>query len=143
LFLRLPDAFAIGKANMPGLVRKILIFAAVDGLVLQPLAQRGQRPAPAAKIAYKNNSISPALKDGGEDEKPGKSFESFGIIGMRSLRKVAPLLADLDFYRTIDAFEILLPNLYYKTSSGSADTRETNLCYHGGRPDSIKLERRS
>lgn len=67
---------------MPGLVRKVLIFAAVDGLVLQPLAQRGQRPAPAANIAYKDNSIGPVLKDEGEGESPGKGFEAFGIVGM-------------------------------------------------------------
>jgi hypothetical protein len=67
---------------MPGLARKLLVFAAVDGLVLQPLAQRGQRPAPAAKIAYKDNSIGPALKDDGEGSEAGKSFESFGIIGV-------------------------------------------------------------
>lgn len=69
---------------MPGLVRKLLIIAAVDGLVLQPLAQRGQRPAPAAKIAYKDTSIGPALTEGsgGSDGSgSGKSFESFGIIG--------------------------------------------------------------
>ena len=66
---------------MPGLVRKLLVFAAIDGLVLQPLAQRGQRPAPAAKIAYRDNSIGPVLKEGGEESDPGKSFESFGIIG--------------------------------------------------------------
>jgi len=66
---------------MPGLARKLLIFAAVDGLVLQPLAQRGTRPAPAAKIAYKDCSIEPVLKDGGEGEGAGKSFEAFGIVG--------------------------------------------------------------
>jgi hypothetical protein len=78
---------------MPGLVRKLLIFAAVDGLVLQPLAQRGQRPAPAAKIAYRDNSIVPALKDGSEENETGKSFESFGIIGMYPQRDIA-----LDLY---------------------------------------------
>lgn len=67
---------------MPGIVRKILIFAAVDGLVLQPLAQRGQGPAPAAKIAYRDRSIGPALKEDGEVSETGKSFESFGIIGV-------------------------------------------------------------
>ncbi len=67
---------------MPGLARKILIFAAVDGLVLQPLAQRGQRPAPTVNIAYKDNAISPALKDGAQVESPGKSFEVFGIVGL-------------------------------------------------------------
>jgi len=68
---------------MPGLARRVLIFAAVDGVVLQPLGQRGQRPAPAAKIAYKDNSIEPVLKDGGEGDGAGagKSFEAFGIVG--------------------------------------------------------------
>lgn len=71
---------------MPGLVRKILIFAAVDGLVLQPLPQRNQRPTAAIKVAYKDNAIGPVLNDEGEDEKPGKSFEAFGIVGMYRTR---------------------------------------------------------
>jgi hypothetical protein len=78
---------------MPGLARKLLIFAAVDGLVLQPLGQRGQRPAPAAKIAYKDNSIGSVLKDGGEGDGPGRSFEAFGIVGKLEeeiLRRVYP-----------------------------------------------------
>lgn len=66
---------------MPGLARKLLIFAAVDGLVLQPLGHRGQRPAPAAKIAYKDSNIAPALKEDTEGHETGKSFESFGIVG--------------------------------------------------------------
>jgi hypothetical protein len=65
---------------MPGLVRKILIFAAVDGLILQPLAQRGQRPAPSTKIAYKDNHIGPALKADG-DHGDEKAFEAFGVVG--------------------------------------------------------------
>ncbi len=64
---------------MPGLARKLLIYAAVDGLVLQPLG-RGQRPTPT-KIAYKDNSIGNFLKDEGEADGAGKSFEAFGIIG--------------------------------------------------------------
>jgi hypothetical protein len=66
---------------MPGLVRKLLIFAAVDGLILQPVAPKGQRPAPTVKIEYKGASIGPALVDG---TAPAKSFEAFGIIGMLS-----------------------------------------------------------
>jgi hypothetical protein len=63
---------------MPGLVRKLLIFAAIDGLVLQPLAQKGQRPAPAIKIGYNGGSIGPALE---ADAGHGKGFESFGVVG--------------------------------------------------------------
>jgi len=67
---------------MPGLVRKLLIFAAFDGLVLQPLAQRGQRPAPAVKIAYKDNQIVASPRDGDEVRGPRKSFEAFGVVGV-------------------------------------------------------------
>lgn len=63
---------------MPVLVRKLLIFAAVDGLVLQPLAHKGQRPAPAVKIAYSNGAIGPVLGDTSEH---GKGFEAFGVVG--------------------------------------------------------------
>lgn len=63
---------------MPGLVRKLVIFAAIDGLVLQP---QGQRPAPAVQIKYKDNIITPVLKDGEDQGSVGKSFEAFGIVG--------------------------------------------------------------
>jgi hypothetical protein len=63
---------------MPALVRKLLIFAAVDGLVLQPLAQKGQRPAPPIKIAYNSSAIGPAL---GDAHRQGKGFEAFGVVG--------------------------------------------------------------
>jgi hypothetical protein len=80
---------------MPGLTRKLLIFAAVDGLVLQPLG-RGQRPTPT-KIAYKDNKIGAALKDGEEGDEAGKSFEAFGIVGKLvedDLRSVYPSTID-------------------------------------------------
>ena len=66
---------------MPGLVRKLLIFAAVDGLILQPI-ERGQRPTPTTKIAYKDNGITQILKNESEPAKPGNSFEAFGIVGV-------------------------------------------------------------
>jgi hypothetical protein len=82
--VHLLDVFVIINASMPGLARKILIFAAVDGLVLQPLAQRGQRPVSAASIAYSDNSVGPLSRDGGEAERAGESFEAFGIVGAYS-----------------------------------------------------------
>ena len=66
---------------MPGPVRKILIFAAVDGLILQPLAPRGQRPATACKISYKDHSILPVAKYGYDSTASESNFEAFGIIG--------------------------------------------------------------
>jgi hypothetical protein len=65
---------------MPGLVRKLLIYAAVDGLVIQPLVQKGQRPVLAVKVTYKGGSIGPALVDGSGGIQ-GKAFEAFGIVG--------------------------------------------------------------
>lgn len=78
---------------MPGLVRKILIFAAVDGLVLQPLAQRGQRPVPATKIGYKNNHITPVLNADGDKGENGKSFEAFGVVGLLTISKTSFLIS--------------------------------------------------
>ncbi|KAH8687230.1 SacI homology domain-containing protein [Tricladium varicosporioides] len=77
---------------MPGLVRKLLIFAAVDGLVLQPVAQKGQR-VPAAKIAYNDNIIGPALKQNVEGENSGKGFEAFGIVGLLTVSKSSFLIS--------------------------------------------------
>lgn len=67
---------------MPGLVRKLLVFAAVDGLILQPTAPKGQRPAPSTKITYKDRHIVP-INDAYDGEGSAKGFEAFGIVGMR------------------------------------------------------------
>lgn len=69
------------KEMAPSLARKVLIIAAADGLVLQPLGQRGQRPISATKITYKDTHISSVVRDGGEGDEAGKSFEVFGIVG--------------------------------------------------------------
>ncbi|KAG9192475.1 hypothetical protein G6011_11209 [Alternaria panax] len=68
---------------MPSLVRKLLIFAAVDGLILQPSPPRNHPPATqqAIKVDYKGN-VGPLLKDRrGEDTAP-VSVEAHGIIGL-------------------------------------------------------------
>jgi hypothetical protein len=67
---------------MPGLARKLLIFAAVDGLVLQPLAQRNQPTPPAVQIAYDTHSISTLRVSHNNERLQEKSFESHGIIGV-------------------------------------------------------------
>ena len=63
---------------MPGLVRKLLIFAGIHGLILQPL---GAKKSQATQIAYKDSSIGSTLKDGAESESSGNGFEAFGIVG--------------------------------------------------------------
>jgi len=68
---------------MPGLARKVIICAAVDGLVLQPLhSKKDQRSSPLVRIKYGDASVSTLSKDAGADlSKPNSSFEAFGIIG--------------------------------------------------------------
>lgn len=66
---------------MPGLVRKLVIIAAVDGLVLQSLSQRNQRTPSAIKIDYKTHQII-SLEEGGKDgSTPSASLEAHGIVG--------------------------------------------------------------
>jgi hypothetical protein len=68
---------------MPGLVRKLLIFAAVDGLVLQPAPPRNHKPATdqAIKISYKENSIGPLLKDRRQEDTANETLEAHGVVG--------------------------------------------------------------
>ncbi len=75
---------------MPSLARKLLICAAVDGLVIQPLATRGQqthpqqqRPSHPTKIKYGDGVVSSVPRDQVPDvSAPNSSFEAFGIIGV-------------------------------------------------------------
>jgi hypothetical protein len=68
--------------TMPGLVRKLLISAAIDGLILQPAPPRNHPPATqqAIKIDYRG-SISPLLKDRRDEDTAPASLEAHGIIG--------------------------------------------------------------
>lgn len=68
---------------MPGLVRKLVLFAAVDGLILQPAPPRNQPPATqqAIKIDYKGN-VGPLLKDRRDTDTAPVSLDSHGIIGL-------------------------------------------------------------
>ncbi|KAM7223276.1 SacI homology domain containing protein [Rhypophila decipiens] len=69
---------------MPGLARKVIICAAVDGLVLQPLqSKKDQRSSHLVRIKYGDASVSTQSKDNAPDlSKPNSSFEAFGIIGL-------------------------------------------------------------
>lgn len=68
---------------MPGLVRKVLVFAAVDGLILQPAPPRNHLPPTqqAIKIDYRGN-VGPLLKDRREEDTAPISLETHGILGL-------------------------------------------------------------
>ncbi|KAF2995246.1 hypothetical protein E8E13_003169 [Curvularia kusanoi] len=63
------------------LARKLLIFAAVDGLVLQPRSHSQSQQQQAIKIDYKGN-VGPLLRDNHNDDPALSSFESHGVIGL-------------------------------------------------------------
>lgn len=72
---------------MSGLARKILICAAVDGLVIHQVnSKRDQRPSSPLKLKYGDASISPMGRDALPDtSKANSSFEAFGIVGWSSI----------------------------------------------------------
>lgn len=79
---------------MPNLVRKLLIFAAVDGLILQPAPPRHHPPATqqAIKVDYKGN-VGPLLKDRRDDDIAPVCLETHGIVGTCLLCKRLATLA--------------------------------------------------
>ncbi|KAF2497260.1 SacI domain-containing protein [Lophium mytilinum] len=79
---------------MPPLVRKLLIFAAVDGLILQPAPPRNHPPATqqAIKIDYKGN-VAPLLKDRRETDTTPVSLEAHGIVGLLKVASATFLIS--------------------------------------------------
>ena len=67
---------------MPAQVRRLLVYAAVDGLILQPSSPNGLGTGRSLKIQYQSHLIVHSLADinvpEGEDL---DAIESHGIIG--------------------------------------------------------------
>ena len=74
---------------MPGIVHKLVITAAVDGLLLQPLALRNQHTSPTIQVTYKTNKIVALNDNESEDCRNSSSVEAHGVVGklLRSNRK--------------------------------------------------------
>lgn len=93
---------------MPGLARKLLIFAAVDGLILQPYGNGSSRNSTGTagglsapvQIEYKTrriHSLSP-VASGQKQRESAKSLESHGIIGEHCYFRVHPEQVSLGFW---------------------------------------------
>lgn len=82
---------------MPGIIRKLVVFAAVDGLVLQPIGQRNQRPAAPLKIDYKSHKPRPLLQDITLDieREQDASIEVQGVLGILKIASSAYLISVL------------------------------------------------
>jgi hypothetical protein len=78
---------------MPAIARKLLICAAIDGLVIQPLSSKGQRPFQPVRVKYGDASISHVPREHVPDaSKPDSSFEAFGVIGLITVSKLSYLV---------------------------------------------------
>jgi hypothetical protein len=64
---------------MPGIVRKFMIFATIDGLILQPPG--GWDHQSSLRIDFKTRSIGLSTKAEPETFKESPHLESHGIIG--------------------------------------------------------------
>ena len=70
---------------MPGLVRRLTILAAVDGLILQPSTQRNQKAIPGLQIRYNTHEIVDASPASQVKDESSASFDAYGIVGSRPL----------------------------------------------------------
>ncbi|RCI13310.1 hypothetical protein L249_1037 [Ophiocordyceps polyrhachis-furcata BCC 54312] len=75
---------------MPGIARKIVVCAAIDGLIVQPLSSKGQRAYQPVRVRYDDSSVSAVPRDQIPDT--SASFEAFGIIGLITVSKLSYLV---------------------------------------------------
>lgn len=68
---------------MPALIRKLIISAAVDGLVLQPHSQRDQRANPALQIRYTTQGSAALTSAPNNDLTESLTLEIYGLVGCR------------------------------------------------------------
>ncbi|PLB33473.1 SacI domain protein [Aspergillus candidus] len=81
---------------MPGLLRKLVIFAAVDGLILQPpvanLRNYGNNDS-ALLIDYKTGRVSSLPASASELSERDSGLESYGLVGLLSVASYSFLIA--------------------------------------------------
>ncbi|KAF7560473.1 hypothetical protein G7046_g3666 [Stylonectria norvegica] len=79
---------------MPGIARKIIICAAIDGLIIQPLSSKGQKPLQPLRIKYGDAAVSSVPREQVPDtSKLESSFEAFGVIGLITVSKLSYLIS--------------------------------------------------
>lgn len=69
---------------MPGLVRKLVIFAIADGLILQPYGAHFEQPQ-AVRLEWKTSKLTPWKNTTPEQYKDKPHVESHGIVGKSTL----------------------------------------------------------
>ncbi|KAI9726524.1 MAG: hypothetical protein M1828_001346 [Chrysothrix sp. TS-e1954] len=76
---------------MPGLARKLLIYAAVDGLILQPITQRNQHVGPSVNVDYKTHALSRDSR-ASRQQRTSECLEAHGIVGLLTVSSSAFLI---------------------------------------------------
>lgn len=113
---------------MPGLARKILICAAVDGLIVQPLSPKGHRPFQPVQIKYGDAAISSVSRDQVSDTET--SFEAFGVIGEARLRNSSGSVAQANCDRLDHGIEAQLSGNNHAKKAGCPDPWVSYICSH-------------
>lgn len=127
---------------MPPLLRKLIIIAAADGLILHPHGNgtRYNANESSIRIDYKTNRICPISgADLSTRTQREGGLEVFGLVGKRKPDSHSIyLLSRAGRYTNQPGFLIrsslhrvvLLPNLHNPTTPSRANIRETNLRDH-------------
>jgi hypothetical protein len=110
------------------LVRKLLIFAAVDGLVLQPRSSHPHaQQQQGIKIDYKGN-VGPLLNSNHEGDDTLSSLESHGIVGMStSFAHTAPAVWGLMRNRASKSSYFNLPDIDLRSRTSRTNTRQAHI----------------
>ncbi|KAL8664046.1 MAG: hypothetical protein Q9202_003338 [Teloschistes flavicans] len=78
-------------SKIMSVVRKLVIFAAVDGLILQPSAT--QHKVPSLHICYSRHGATSLRQESGIDLAHSASLESYGIVGLLNIASVSYLVS--------------------------------------------------
>lgn len=116
------------SVKMPGLARKILICAAVDGLIVQPLSPKGQRPFQPVQIKYGDAAISSVSRDQVPDTET--SFEAFGVVGEALLLNNVGNVARANGGRLDHGIETQLSSNNHAKEAGCPDSWISYICSH-------------
>ncbi|EGE09202.1 SacI domain-containing protein [Trichophyton equinum CBS 127.97] len=86
---------------MPGLARKLLIIAAVDGLILQPYHNNTRSSANLVQVDYKTHHIHSPARVSNYQYKNDACLESHGLIASKAIRQAQRALEN-----SPDAYEL-------------------------------------